>query len=151
MGDDPFWKVAFWRVRKNKIPKNNFRKRVTLHLDASSRELSNGGLGSFVTLSDFSQIDFLCSCTGRPIQLYVLSSLYRDLKRIEEVYSRKLLVSLLITIQRNWKYSPPCKVSCLAILVHSENNLHAHNVYQSELEQRQHLLGSLQQILKGSN
>ena len=40
------------------------------HLDAPFRELSNGGLGFFVSTSNFWQINFLCSCTGRAIQLY---------------------------------------------------------------------------------
>ena len=39
-------------------------------LNPPRRELSNGGLGFVVALSVCWQIDFLCACTGGPIQLY---------------------------------------------------------------------------------
>ena len=57
------------------------------HLDAPFRELSNGGLGFFVSTSNFWQIDFLCSCTRQPIQLYSFLS-----PVIDTIVSRKTIV-----------------------------------------------------------
>ena len=42
----------------------DFTKIVKAELDSPRQELSNGGLGIVVALSVFSEIVFLCACTG---------------------------------------------------------------------------------------